>query len=84
MLFFFGLGFAAIFRAGFRAGFRAALAVRFDDDLLALFRADFFADFRLPVRAAALDADFFLACFFAFFAGRAGFFRAMTNPFRLS
>ena len=38
------------------------------------------ADFRLPLRAAARDADFLLACFFAFFAGRAGFFRAMTNP----
>ena len=41
------------------------------------------ADFFTALRAAALDAVFFLACFFAFFAGRAGFFRAMTNPFRL-
>jgi hypothetical protein len=91
MLFFFGL--AAVVRFG-AAAFAARvrlpavalaeagedLAERLDAVFLLPLRADRFADFRLPLRAAARDADFLLACFFAFFAGRAGFFRAMTNP----
>jgi hypothetical protein len=52
--------------------------------LLAFFLAAFLAGFFAPLRAAALDAVFFLACFFAFFAGRAGFFRAMTKSFPAS
>src|SRR5688500_2534608 len=81
MLFFFGLavGRAAIFRFG-ADPLRADLAERLDAVFLLPWRADRFAGFRLPLRAAARDADFLLACFFAFFAGRAGFFRAMTNP----
>src|SRR5688500_1789207 len=83
MLFFFFFGLAAGRAAIFRFGadpLRADLAERLDAVFLLPLRADRFADFRLPLRAAARDADFLLACFFAFFAGRAGFFRAMTNP----
>jgi hypothetical protein len=87
MLFFFGLGLAAIFglpavalaEAGvLRAGLAARFAGFFGD-----LRADREADFRAVFRAEALLAVFFPACFFAFLAERAGFFRAMTNPFRL-
>src|SRR5687767_8407534 len=61
-----------------RAGLAARLAGFFAD-----LRADLEADFRAVFRAEALLAVFLLACFFAFLAERAGFFRAMTNPFRL-
>jgi hypothetical protein len=76
-LFLLGFAFAVIFglaEAGLRAGLAARLA-----DFFAVLRDDREADFR----AEALLAVFFLACFFAFLAERAGFFRAMTNPFQL-
>ena len=71
---------------------RAGVALREDlADRFAAFCADFAlpavvlaeagADLRAVLRAAGLAAPFFLACFFAFLAVRAGFFRAMTNPF---
>jgi hypothetical protein len=45
---------------------------------------DFADDLRAVLRAAGRAALFFLACFFAFLAVRAGFFRAMADPFGLS
>ncbi|MEO7134583.1 MAG: hypothetical protein ABI024_10225 [Vicinamibacterales bacterium] len=68
------------------AGRLADLAARFGALVLAaVFLGDLLAGFLEPLRdARALGAVFFFACFFAFFAGRAGFFRAMTDPFRLS
>ena len=83
MLFFFGLALAAILGA-LRAGLAVRLAARLDEDFFAAFRVDREADLRAVFRAEALLAPFFLACFFAFLAERAGFFRAMTNPFGLS
>ena len=79
-----GLGCGLLPEALARAG--AVLRPLVDDFAVrrGAFFADFAADLRAVLRAAGLDAPFFLACFFAFLAVRAGFFRAMTNPFRLS
>jgi hypothetical protein len=79
-----GLGCGLLPEALARAG--AALRPDLEDFALrrGAFLADFAADLRAVLRAAGLDAPFFLACFFAFLAVRAGFFRAMTNPFGLS